>query len=264
MLNASAARITVSPFVAPFWAALALNIIARGQALFTPMYSIDSYDVARKSFGGEIAYSLSDGRFIRAGLWWSQSQIGFLPIESMSASICLAVPLFIISGFIFAATILEDIKQKEAFCFAALFTLHPFATEYFYYGEVTFATVLAVFFAASAVWSAYRAPPSLIWRCAAAGAIVLALGNYQVVIGHIAAGGLLVLAAELCGNDSTSKWDFAIRLGSFLRRTAALVAGFIIYLGCLVLTKHLFPEVASGRAFRAGVPDFSERLHALG
>lgn len=264
MLNASAARIAVSQFATPFWAALALNIIARGQALFAPMYSIDSYDVARKSFGGEIAYSLSDGRFIRAGLWWLQAQIGFLPIESMSASLCLAVPLFIISGFIFAAAIVEDIKQKEAFCFAALFTLHPFATEYFYYGEVTFATVQAVFFAASAVWSAYRAPPSLIWRCAAAGAVVLALGNYQIVIGHIAAGSLLVLADDLCRSDSASKPDFAIRLGRFLRRTAGLVVGFIVYVLCLVLTKHLFPEAASGRAFRASVPDFSQKLHALG
>ena len=66
MLNASTARAAVSRFAAPFWAALALNVVARGQTLFSPMYSIDSYDVARKSFAGEIAYSLSDGRFIRA------------------------------------------------------------------------------------------------------------------------------------------------------------------------------------------------------
>jgi len=79
--NASVARDTVSRFAAPFWAALGLNIIARGQALFAPMYSIDSYDVARKSFSGEIAYSLSDGRFVRAAVWWLQAQIGFLPIE---------------------------------------------------------------------------------------------------------------------------------------------------------------------------------------
>jgi len=70
VLNASVARDTVSRFAAPFWAALGLNIIARGQALFAPMYSIDSYDVARKSFSGEIAYSLSDGRFVRAAMWW--------------------------------------------------------------------------------------------------------------------------------------------------------------------------------------------------
>ena len=53
-------------------------------------------------------------------IWWLQAQIGFLPIESISASICLAIPLFIISGFIFAAAIVEDITQKEAFGFAAL------------------------------------------------------------------------------------------------------------------------------------------------
>ena len=85
-MNASTARTIARQFAAPFSAVLALNIVARGQALFAPMYSIDSYDVARKSFGGEIAYSLGDGRFIRAALWWLQAQIGFLPIESMSAS----------------------------------------------------------------------------------------------------------------------------------------------------------------------------------
>ncbi|WP_420971386.1 glucosyltransferase domain-containing protein [Bradyrhizobium sp. B120] len=264
MSNADWARATASQFAAPFWAALALNIFARGQAIFAPMYSIDSYDVARKSFSGEIAYSLSDGRFIRAALWWLQSQIGFLPIESVSASICLSVPLLIISGFVFAAAIIDDIRPKEAFAFAALFTLHPFATEYFYYGEVTFATVLAIFLAALAVWSAYRAPPSLIWRCATVAAVVLALGNYQIVIGHVAAGGLLVLVARVSTGDRVATSDLPALLGSFMRRTAVLLVGFAAYLVCLRLTKYLYPAVTSGRAFRSGLPDFSGKLQAAG
>lgn len=256
-------RVRLSPFEIPFWAVLGLNIIARGQALFAPMSSIDSYDVARKSFSGEIAYSLSDGRFVRAAVWWLQSQIGFQPIESMSASMCPSIPLFIISGFIFAVAIIDDIRRKEVFAFAAIFTLHPFATEYFYYGEVTLATVLAVFFAALAVWSAYRAPPSWIWRCVTILAVVLALGNYQVVIGHIAAGGLLVLVANLCNGDSASKPNLSDLLGNFLRRTSILVAGFSVYVLCLILIRYLFPAVASGRAFRSSSPDLSQKLHAL-
>ncbi|MBR0753860.1 glucosyltransferase domain-containing protein [Bradyrhizobium jicamae] len=256
--------VKLTQFATPFWAALGLNIIARGQALFAPMYSIDSYDVARKSFSGEIAYSLSDGRFVRAALWWLQGQIGLSPIESVSASMCLSIPLFIISGFIFAAAIVDDIEQKEAFAFAALFTLHPFATEYFFYGEVTFATVLAVFFAALAVWSAYRAPPLWTWRCATIAAVVLALGNYQVVIGHIAAGGLLVLVACLCIGDTVSKSDLSDVLADFLRRTSVLVAGFAAYALCLILTKLLLPAAASGRAFRSISPDFSQKLHTFG
>ena len=262
--NAGVARDAVSRFAAPFWAALGLNIIARGQALFAPMYSIDGYDVARKSFNGEIAYSLGDGRFVRAGVWWLQAQIGFQPIESMSASMCLSIPLFIISGFIFAAAIIDDIRKQEAFAFAALFTLHPFATEYFYYGEVTFATVLAVFFAALAVWSAYRTPPSWLWRSVSIAAVVLALGNYQVVIGHIAAGGLLVLVADLCVRSSASESDLSVLLCRFLRRTAVLLAGFAVYVLCLISTRYLFPAVASGRAFRSSAPDFFQKLHTLG
>ncbi|MGL9617816.1 glucosyltransferase domain-containing protein [Bradyrhizobium sp. U531] len=262
-LDAGVIKDAVSRFAIPFWATLALNIIARGQALFAPMYSIDSYDVARKSFSGEIAYSLSDGRFVRAAIWWLQAQIGFLPIESMSASMSLSVPLFIISGFIFAAAIIEDIRPQEAFAFAALFTLHPFATEYFYYGEVTFATVLAVFCAAVAVWSAYRAPPSWHWRSLAIGAVVLALGNYQVVIGHIAAAGLLVLVADL-SRGTASKSGLSVLLGRFVRRTIVLLAGLAVYVLCLMATRHLFPAVASGRAFRSGSPDLSQKLHTLG
>jgi hypothetical protein len=182
----------------------------------------------------------------------------------MSASMCLSIPLFIISGFIFATAIIDDIRQQEAFAFAALFTLHPFATEYFYYGEVTFATVLAVFFAALAVWSAYRAPPSWLWRSASIGAVVLALGTYQVVIGHIAAGGLLVLVADLCVCDNASKSGLSILLSRFLRSTAVLVAGFAVYVMCLISTKYLFPAVASGRAFRASSPDLSQKLHTVG
>jgi hypothetical protein len=263
-LNAGVARDIVARFAAPFWAALGLNIIARGQALFAPMYSIDSYDVARKSFSGEIAYSLSDGRFVRAAIWWLQAQIGFLPIESMSASMCLSIPLLIISGFIFATAIIDDVRPQEAFAFAALFTLHPFATEYFYYGEVTFATVLAVFFAALAVWSAYRAPPSWLWRSVSIGAVVLALGNYQVVIGHIATGGLLVLVADLSISERASKSDLTVLLSRFLRRTAVLLAGFAVYVLCLISTKYLFPAVASGRAFRSSSLDLFQKLHALG
>jgi hypothetical protein len=263
VLDAGVARDTVRRFAAPLWAALGLNIIARGQALFAPMYSIDSYDVARKSFGGEIAYSLSDGRFVRAAIWWLQAQIGFLPIESMSASMCLSSPLFIIAGLIFATAIIDDIGQREAFAFAALFTLHPFATEYFYYGEVTFATIAAVFFAALAVWTAYRAPPSWLWRPVSIAAVVLALGNYQVVIGHIAAGGLLVLVADLCVSKSASTSSLTVLLGRFLRRSTVLLAGFAVYVLCLVATRYLFPAVASGRAFRSGAPDPVQKLHAL-
>jgi hypothetical protein len=262
--NTSVARDTISRFAVPFWAVLGLNIIARGQALFAPMYSIDSYDVARKSFSGEIAYSLSDGRFVRAAVWWLQAQIGFQPIESMSASMCLSIPLFIISGFIFATAIIDDIRQQEAFAFATLFTLHPFATEYFYYGEVTLATVLAVFFAAVAVWSAYRAPPSSLWRSASIGAVVLALGNYQVVIGHVAAAGLLVLVADLSVCDTASKSDLSVLLSRFLGRTAVLLAGFAVYVLCLISTKYLFPAVAAGRAFRVSSPDLSQKVHTLG
>ena len=264
VFNASVARDAISRLATPFWATLGLNVVARGQALFAPMYSIDSYDVARKSFSGEIAYSLSDGRFVRAALWWLQAQSGFLPIESMSASICLAIPLFILSGFVFAAAIIDDIRPREAFAFAALFTLHPFATEYFYYGEVTFSTVMAVFCAALAVWSAYRAPPSWLWRSASIGAVVLALGNYQVVIGHIAAGGLLVLVADLSVCDSALKSDLAALLGCFLRRTAVLLAGFAVYVLCLISIKLLLPAIASGRAFRSSPPDLAQKLHTLG
>ncbi len=124
----------------------------------------------------------------------------------MSASLFrLAVPLFIASGLIFAAAILDELEAQRGVCLCgSLFTLHPFATEYFYYGEVAFATsVLAVFFASIAVWSAFRAPPTLTWRCIAIGAVVLALGDYQnprSTISRPAA--LLVLAARLSRRDS--------------------------------------------------------------
>ncbi len=129
---------------------------------------------------------------------------------------------------------------------------------------MTFATVLAVFFAASAVWSAYRAPPSPIWHCAAVVAVVLALGSYQIVISHIAAGGLLVLAAKLSTGDDASKADCALQLRDFVRSTAVLVIGLIIYVLCLLLTKYLFPAAASGRAFRANLPSFYDKLDAVG
>ena len=260
MIDPGALKSWTARLAGPFWGVLLLDLVARGQALFAPMASIDSYDVARRSFSGEIAYCLGDGRFVRAALWWAQQQLGFLPLESMSASLCLAIPLFIVSGFLFAAAILDDLRASEAFVCAALFTLHPFASEYFYYGEVAFATVLAVFFASVAVWSAFRAPPSPISRGLAVGAVVLALGDYQITIGHIAAGGLLVRLRDSPRGDRAPSAE----LLAFARSAGVLALGVILYLLCLVATRFLFPAAAASRAFPGHVPDFAAKLDAIG
>jgi hypothetical protein len=239
-------------------AGILANLVARGQALFGSLYSTDGYFVAKKSFADEIAYNLGDGRFLRALLWRLQELLGFSPVASESASLALAMVALVAAAVYFAEAVFRERARDATVLFVLLFTLHPFLTEYFYYGEVAFGIVLSVLFAALATYltaAGLRLGTSII---ASAAAIVAALATYQVAIGFIVAGFTLASVMDACAEA-----------GPILRRRIAVrAAAFALGTGayglCLVALRAFQPAVGSGRAFNPGGAGLGERLEALG
>jgi hypothetical protein len=241
-----------------FIAGILANILARGQAFFGSLYSIDGYFVAKKSFNDEIAYNLGDGRFLRALLWRLQELLGFSPVASEAASLALATVAMVVAAILFSEAIFGKRASDKTMLFVALFTLHPFLTEYFYYGEVAFGIALSVLFAALAVRltaAGLRLRTSIV---ASATAVVAALATYQVAIGFILAGFILASVIEACAEA-----------GPILRRqigarTASFVLGTGIYGLCLLALRWMHPAVGGGRAFSPGGAGLGERLEGLG
>jgi hypothetical protein len=241
-----------------FMVGILANYLARGQALFGSLYSIDGYFVAKKSFNDEIAYNLGDGRFLRALLWRVQELLGFSPVASEAASLALATVAMVAAAILFSEAIFGERARDETVFFVALFTLHPFLTEYFYYGEVALGIAISVLFAALAVHLSkadLRLRTSIV---ASAAAVVAALATYQVAIGFILAGFILVSATEAF-----------TEAGPTLRRhIGARAASFVLGVGAyglgLLALRLMYPVVGSGRAFSHGGASLGERLEGLG
>jgi hypothetical protein len=241
-----------------FIAGILANLFARGQALFGSLYSIDGYFVAKKSYNDEIAYNLGDGRFLRALLWRLQELLGFSPVASEAASLALAMVAIVAAAILFSEAMFGKRASEKTTLFVALFTLHPFLAEYFYYGEVAFGIALSVLFAALAVrltGAGLRPRTSIV---ASATAVVAALATYQVAIGFILAAFILATAMEACAKASPILWR---QIGI---RTASFVLGTGTYGLCLLVLRSMHPAVGSGRAFSPGGASLGERLEGLG
>lgn len=233
-------------------------VLARGQALFGSLYSIDAYFVAKKSIDYEISYNLGDGRFLRALLWRIQELLGFSPIASEAASLALATVALVAAAILFGEAIFGKRAGIETVLFVVLFTLHPFLTEYFYYAEVAFGMALSVLLAALALrltTADLRFGSSVL---ASAVAVMAALATYQVAIGFIVAGFIFASVMEVATfAEPRLRRQISIR-------SAALVLGTGFYGLCLILTRIMHPAVDSGRAFRPSGASFIDRLEALG
>src|SRR6185437_6551234 len=134
----------------------------------------------------------------------------------------------------------------------------PFLTEYFYYGEVAFGIALSVLFAALAVYltaASLRLGTSIM---ASAAAIVAALATYQIAIGFILAGFVIVSVVDACADAGP------ILVRKIGVRAAAFALGMVAYGLCLVALRAIHPAVGSGRAFNPGGAGIGERLDGLG
>ena len=240
-----------------FIVGILVNLLARGQALFGSLYSIDGYFVAKKSFNDEIAYNLGDGRFLRALLWRLQELLGFSPLASESASLALATVALVAAAILFGDAIFGKHARDKTMFLVVLLTLHPFITEYFYYGEVAFGIALSVLLAALAVRLTAPGLPLRTSIIASATAVVAALATYQVAIGFIVAGFILASVMEASAEAGpTLRRQIGVRTASFVLGTGA-------YGLCLLVLRLMHPAVQAGRAFSPGGAGLGGRLEGL-
>ena len=240
-----------------FIVGILVNLLARGQALFGSLYSIDGYFVAKKSFNDEIAYNLGDGRFLRALLWRLQELLGFAPLASETASLALATVAMVAAAILFGEAIFGKHARDKTMFLVVLLTLHPFITEYFYYGEVAFGLALSVLLAALAVRLTAPGLPLRTSIIASATAVVAALATYQVAIGFIVAGFILASVMEASAEAGpTLRRQIGVRTASFVLGTGA-------YGLCLLVLRLMHPAVQAGRAFSPGGAGLGGRLEGL-
>ncbi|WP_081928797.1 glucosyltransferase domain-containing protein [Microvirga sp. BSC39] len=241
-----------------------MGFIARGQAIFTPLYSIDTYQSAyNKGPGASYDFLLSQGRFGLAALWWLRDALGFYGIEVSSASLILSVILFAIAGVLFALSVFEHLTPGEAFIFTAVFTLHPFNTEFFHFADATFNIVFAIFLAAAGIALAFTAHSNWIAIAGGATLIALSLSIYQLAIAHIGTVWLAALVARVVYPTGTGNLmrEHLARSGQALITTAA---GLVLYLVSIFALRHIFDISLDGRTDFSQLVKIHEKLQAVG
>jgi hypothetical protein len=260
----SALQIMRLRYSAPMIGVLILGFLARGQVIFTPLYSIDTYQSAyNKEPGGTYDFLLSQGRFGLAALWWLRDALGFYGIEVASASLGLSVAMLSVAGLLFALSIFRHLTAVEAFIFAAVFTLHPFNTEFFHFADATFNIVLAILLASAGIALAFNIYSA--WLATVIGAILTAfsLSIYQLAVAHIGTVWLAATVARVIYPAETSHLvkEHLVRSGQAL---VAIAAGVTLYLLSIIIIRNIAGITLDGRTDFSQLVKVDEKIHALG
>jgi hypothetical protein len=197
-------------YVYPFVFVVALNLAARGETIFGPLYSIDTYGQGFQSSVDPVLYDLvlSQGRYGVVPLYWLRELLGYMGAGVAVSALMLAVLLFAHSGLLFAQVILRRPTTVEMTLFLALFTLHPFITEFFHFTDATVVIALAIWLASLGLYVATRVSRTLP---AIVGGIVLiaaALSIYQTAISFVVTVCLLALVVRLGRVESADSEAF--------------------------------------------------------
>jgi len=224
-------------------AVVALNFAARGQTVFAPLYSPDSYALLDSKMGDVLIDRLGNGRFGGAALEYGLAALGFPLVRSASAEVFIAIFVFVAAGWLFAKAIFDEARPREAFVFAALFTLSPLVSEVFYFSEATLRTALAQLGAAAAAWAAFapNAGGRYNWRAAAAAFVTASV--YQLLISYLAVVGVFRLLRLLSSPDARREGR------DWLAGAASLAVGLALYFVAAQIPKFIWPEIASGRMY---------------
>lgn len=248
----------------PLLAVIIIGLVARGQAVLTPLYSIDTYHAAYvKEAAATYDFLLSQGRYGWAILWWLRDAVGVHGVEVTSAGMMLSVVMLAVTGFLFAVAILKDPTPAETALFATIFTLHPFNTEFFHFSNVTIDITFAILLSAVGMAAAFSIPSVKFAAFVSIPLIVASLGIYQLAAAHIGAVWLLATTAKLIEKRSGT-----VTLGSRLERPLQVILiiaiGLIILAISLVLIRLVVGIPLDGRADLSKLLDVRVKVQALG
>ncbi|WP_201829349.1 glucosyltransferase domain-containing protein [Microvirga zambiensis] len=249
-------------YVVSFIGVLFLGLLARGQAIFAPLYSIDSYDTAYRGEPDAIyGFLLTQGRYGLAALWWLRDAIGFYGIEVASATLIISIILFAASGFLFSIAVLKRPTAAETFILSALFTLHPYSTEFFHFSDATFNIALAIFLGALGIVLALR-KSGLGGAAVSCLLIFLSISIYQLALVHIGAVWLLYAAYVLL-KDRSDAIEYKENLSNGLRSLVLISLSLATYLVSLPLLTRLIGVRFDARTDLSKLINVQEKLQAL-
>ncbi|MCB5175205.1 glucosyltransferase domain-containing protein [Microvirga lenta] len=248
----------------PLLGVIILGFIARGQAILAPLYSIDTYHAAYvKEAAASYDFLLSQGRYGWAILWWLRDTIGVHGVEVTSAGMILSVVMLAVTGFLFAVAILKEPTPAEAFLFAAIFTLHPFNTEFFHFSNVTSDITFAILLSALGMAAAFYISSVQLAAFVSVPLIVASLGIYQLAAAHIGTVWLLATAARLIENRSGAA-ALKYRLERPLQVLLIIAICLAILAVSLVLIRFVVDIPLDGRADLSKLLDVRVKVQALG
>jgi hypothetical protein len=241
-------------------AVVALNFIARGQTVFDPLYSPDSYMLLDATPGAIIRDLMGNGRIGGVALNEAMAWLGFPLVRSASAQLVLAVVAFAASGYLFARAVIDDPTPIETFGFVALFTLNPLGSEFFYFSETTLRTTLAVLLASIAARAAFAPAGGASRQIWAGVAAFLAAGVYQLAVSYVA-----VVAAfrllRIAGGAGAAETQGARReTVGYAKGLVSLAVGFALSAAAAYALPLFWPDIATGRMFEADPGGWATRI----
>jgi glucosyltransferase GtrII-like protein len=233
----------VSDYKSVFLVGCLASVVAHGEVIFQPLYSIDSYYAQYISW----PYSaiLSQGRFGEVALRWILDVVGYFGLGVAVSAAMVSVALFSAGAILFALSIFEASQKSGVLIFVALVVLHPFGTEFFHFDEATLLFAIAFFTGSAGVYLALRGTSVWCHSIAATSLMVLQLSIYQSFISCISATCIMAMVSKLVSNEIRTVKDI---LYSAPTRALCVTAGSVGVYGLLLLfIRILFGIPVDGR-----------------
>jgi len=247
------------------WVLIALMLLAlaaRAQSITGPMYSIDGY------IGGDPAsyrLFLANGRWGLVALLWLRAKLGYVGMDVTPSALILSIGLFAGAGFLYARVLLGKLSASEFLIFAALFTLHPFNTEFYTFSDATLDIALSAFLAAAGRACAGASARSGLGAATGGLLVLVALSIYQLAIAHVVVVSLLTIVERMTRPDSAQR-ERGLRplfVTAPARALAIAIAAAIVFLLTMLITPYVFGVALSERADLSGVPDIGAKIATL-
>jgi hypothetical protein len=217
-----------------FLALVIVGFLARAQAWVAPSYSIDDYAESLVTAPTDLSPLLSQGRYGLAALWWLRAKLGFFGMPVATSSAALSTLCLALAGMLFAAAIVRRPTRGQAFLFGALFSLHPFLTEFFHFAGATLNTAICILIVAAASAAVLAGEATLAATVGAAVAIAVTLSIYQLVAAHLGAVFLLAVVWRLYVAAEAGE-SVTVAARPLVRMLLTLVGGVVLYgLGFLI------------------------------
>jgi hypothetical protein len=249
--------------VTPLIFLVALGVLARAQTIFSPLLSIDTYEVAATSDPSvKFETLVQQGRFGLMALWWLRGVLGVWGPSASSISLMLSVPLLALSGLLFAFSISRGMTIRSATFLAAIYSLHPFLTEIYYFSDAAFNIFFATCLASiGTLFMLQEDRQRASWLVGVA-TLTVAISVYQLVVAHIGTVWLLAVVARTIG-DKGSPSSFIATYRREIRALAIMALSLAAYLVTAALIAKLTGWPLDGRNSFSGLLDVSTKVDAV-